>query len=310
MRITFGVVDDGEGLAPVALTAEEPVAELVIDGRLSDAGALEPSVHYGDAFDLVDEPVQLQMLVCAVDVRGITDEGFGPLAGVERDVEVALFEPRCWRLLDRRNWQIKFAGKVEVTSVATRDSHDRAGSVAHQDVVGNPDRHRLTVDRVGRIRAGEHAGLLARVVLQLELFLTLGLCPIGRNLFGNAGRAGWIGELINERVLGGQDQERRAEQRVGPCCEDADRAGVGGEVDLGAVATPNPIALHGLDRVGPIEEFEVVDQAVGVRGDPHHPLAHVALEYGEVAAVRTAVGSDFFVGNDSAEAGAPVDGRL
>ena len=81
-------------------------------------------------------------------------------------------------------------------------------------------------------------------------------------------------------------------------------------MDLGAVAAADPVALHRLDRVGPVEQFEVVDQPVGVGGDAHHPLAHVALEHREVAAVAAAVGGDLLVGDDRAEAGAPVDRRL
>ena len=83
-----------------------------------------------------------------------------------------------------------------------------------------------------------------------------------------------------------------------------------GEVDLGAVAPPDPVALHRLDAVGPVEQFEVVDQAVGVGRDAHHPLAHVALEHGEVAAVAAAVGGDLLVGDDGAEPGTPVDRRI
>ena len=43
-------------------------------------------------------------------------------------------------------------------------------------------------------------------------------------------------------------------------------------------------------------------QPVGVGGDAHHPLAHVALEDGEVAAVAAPVGGDLLVGDDRAQA--------
>ena len=51
-------------------------------------------------------------------------------------------------------------------------------------------------------------------------------------------------------------------------------------------------------------------QPVGVGGDAHHPLAHVALEHREVAAVAAAVGGDLLVGDDRAQARAPVDRRV
>ena len=41
-------VDDGDGFAPVALAAEEPIAELVVDRLLADAALLQPG---GDPHD-------------------------------------------------------------------------------------------------------------------------------------------------------------------------------------------------------------------------------------------------------------------
>ena len=81
-------------------------------------------------------------------------------------------------------------------------------------------------------------------------------------------------------------------------------------MDAGTGTATDPVALHRLDRVSPIEQFEIVDQPIGIRGDPHHPLAHVALEDGEVAAVGAPVGCDFLIGNDGSQTRAPVDRRL
>ena len=72
----------------------------------------------------------------------------------------------------------------------------------------------------------------------------------------------------------------------------------------------DPVALHRLQRVGPVQPVEVVEQAVGVGGDAHHPLAHVALEHREVAAVAAAVGGDLLVGQHRAQARAPVHRRV
>ena len=84
-------------------------------------------------------------------------------------------EPAVRRSLERRDRQPELAGELEVAFVAARDGHDRAGAVAHQDVVGDPDRQLLAVDRVDGVGAGEHAGLLAGVVLELEVLLAGGL---------------------------------------------------------------------------------------------------------------------------------------
>ncbi len=60
----------------------------------------------------------------------------------------------------------------------------------------------------------------------------------------------------------------------------------------------------------PLDAVEVVDQAVGVGGDAHHPLRQRALEHREVADLAATVGGDLLVGQHGAQAGAPVDGRL
>ena len=96
-------------------------------------------------------------------------------------------------------------------------------------------------------------------------------------------------------------------KRVGSRREDRDRPGGRVEVDARAGRASDPVALHRLQRVGPVEAVEVGEQAVGVGGDAHHPLAHRPLEHREVAAVAAPVGGDLLVGDDGAEAGAPVD---
>ena len=103
----------------------------------------------------------------------------------------------------------------------------------------------------------------------------------------------------------------RAEQRVGPRGEDLDVAGRATRKRTArAFAAADPVALHGLDGVGPLEQVEVVEQSIGVRGDAHHPLAQVALEHGIVAALAAAVGRHLFVGQHGAECGTPVDRRV
>ena len=81
-------------------------------------------------------------------------------------------------------------------------------------------------------------------------------------------------------------------------------------MNRGAFAATDPVALHRLDCVRPIQQVEVVDQSIRVGGDAHLPLPHVALEDREVAAVAATIGSDFLVRNNSAQAWAPVDWRL
>ena len=73
------------------------------------------------------------------------------------------------------------------------------------------------------------------------------------------------------------------------------------------MAAADPVALHDLDLLRPVDPVEVVGQAVRVCRDPQHPLAKVALEDGEVAAFGPPLVGDLLVREHRAEARAPVD---
>ena len=77
-------------------------------------------------------------------------------------------------------------------------------------------------------------------------------------------------DLVDERVLGCEHHVRGAEQRVGPRGEHLDVDALvllDGERIVAPDAATDPVALHGLDRLGPVEEVEIGEQPVGVRGD-------------------------------------------
>jgi len=56
--------------------------------------------------------------------------------------------------------QVEAASELVVALVVGGDGHDRAGAVAHQDVVGDPDRQPLAVHRVDGMGPRENARLL------------------------------------------------------------------------------------------------------------------------------------------------------
>ena len=117
------------------------------------------------------------------------------------------------------------------------------------------------------------------------------------------------GDLIDQRVLGGQHHVGGAEQRIGPRGEHTnDVVGVlHGEVNHRALAAADPVALHQLDRLGPVHDVEVRQQAIGERGDAEHPLPERALVHRVVAAIGASFVGDFLVGQYRAERRAPVD---
>ena len=112
------------------------------------------------------------------------------------------------------------AGEREVALVVRRHGHDRAGAIGHQHVVGDPDGDRAPVDRVDGIGAGEDAGLFLVGRLRGRSVRSGGLRPrcSHRRLRACGGR----GQLRDQRMLGRQDHEGHAPERVGPGREDVD----------------------------------------------------------------------------------------
>ena len=118
------------------------------------------------------------------------------------------------------------------------------------------------------------------------------------------------GHLIHERVLGSHDGIGHAEGGVDPGREDPDSepiATLDGEVELRALGPPDPVALHRLRPLGPLEVVEGLQELVGVLGDAEEPLLEVTLDDNVARAVTRAVGQDLLVGQHGLTAGTPVD---
>ena len=81
------------------------------------------------------------------------------------------------------------------------------------------------------------------------------------------------------------------------------------EDDLGALGAADPVALHGLDVLGPLDRLEVVEEAVGVVGDAQEPLLELAHLHDGAAALAAAV-DDLLVGEDGGVVRAPLDRGL
>ncbi len=79
-------------------------------------------------------------------------------------------------------------------------------------------------------------------------------------------------------VLGGHHEEGRAEERVRAGGEDGivDVELLAAEVHLGALAAADPVALHRLHVLGPLDPVEVAEQPLGVVGDAQEPLLELA----------------------------------
>ena len=136
--------------------------------------------------------------------------------------------------------------------------HDRARAVLDEHVVGDPDRDALAVHRVDDEAAGEDAVLLLR--LALDGRVGRGVARVVEHLLLVLGPGD---ELGDQRVLGREHEERRAEERVGPRREDGeiDVELVDAEDHLGAFRAADPVPLHRQHAVGPrLEQVHLVEQ--------------------------------------------------
>ena len=171
MRPAVVVVDDRERLAPVALPAEQPVAQLVGDRRRARADRLEP---LDDALPWrrpwrARRARRSSFVECHADaVAGV---GLRPLVGRRVGGEPAVAQPGVGRLHDADDREVELVRELEVALVVRGHRHDRAGAVAHEHVVGDEDRDVPAVGGVLGERAGEDAGLLLALGLALELRL-------------------------------------------------------------------------------------------------------------------------------------------
>ncbi len=301
MRRAVLVVHDRERLTPVALAGEQPVAQFVLDGALAVSVGFQPSDH--GRLRLFDgQTVQ----VVGVHQRAVTGVGRGRNITAGNDFHDRQAEDR---------------GEFPVALIVSGHGHDRAGAVTGQHVVGDEDRHLRAVHRVGRVGTQEDSGLLL-VLLTLQIRFGRDRLAVRRNGFRgvtgilegpariDAGGPFLRGQPVDQLVLGRQDHIRGTEQGVRPGGEDLDPLTIGIEFHLRATGSSDPVALHGLYVLWPVQAVQIVDEPVGVGGDAHHPLPQPLPEYREVAALTAAVSGDLFVGQHRAQAGAPVDHRI
>ena len=209
------------------------------------------------------------------------------------------------RLDHRHDGQRIAPGELEVAFVMRGHGHDRAGPVAGEDIVCDPNGDPCAVQGIERVGAGEHAGLLLREVRSLQVALGGGLPAVVVDLRPQPG----IGQRVDERVFRRKDHVGAAEQRVRPGGENLEAADSGflqSEGDFSALAPADPGRLHPLRRVGPVESFQPRQEPVRIGGYPEHPLPEVAPLDGKAADLALAV-DDLLVREDGPQLRAPPD---
>ncbi len=190
--------------------------------------------------------------------------------------------------------------------------HDGAGAVIHEDVVGDPDGHALAVERVETEALGVDAVLLDGA----NVAGFFGLDLLGEHFVDLGAEIGVLGDEIgDQRMFGRELQRGRAVDGVDTSGEDGDFVADGAsgaielEVDEGAFAAADPVALLRNDAIGPAgERVEVFEQLVGVVGNADEPLLQLALDDGRgFVTPAAAVGEHLLVGQDGGALRTPVD---
>ena len=200
-----------------------------------------------------------------------------------------------------------------------RHGHDRARAIRREDVVGDEDRNLGVVDGIEPRHALElDARLLLIELGTLEIALRRSLLLILLHRVGVLDLA--LGKpLLDQLVFGRENHVRRAEKRVATGRVDGYQIGrlfglfdcsivtaeADPEVDKRTGRLADPVALHLLDAVGPVERVEILEETLGVLGDLEHPLAHGLADDRMVAALGASV-NDLLVRQDRTEGGTPV----
>ena len=283
----------GEGFAPIALTAENGVAQTVVRLHASQPVRCDKSFGGGDGL-FHRKPVEREAL--AGSHSGTGRIGHGAFFRVE-----ALLA-HIGALDERHDGQVEVTGESIVATVVRRHRHDGARAVARQHIVRNPHRDFFACEGVHRVATREHAAHPS--VGDAFAFRALGRGGhIGFHLFAAVGR----GELRHEFAFGSEHHEGHTENRVGTRGEDGELhvAVFHRKLHLRAFRTTDPVALRFFDRIGPVEFVESVEQSAGIGTDAQTPLLHFLLHHGVSAAFRNAV-HHFVVGQHRAERRTPV----
>ena len=199
------------------------------------------------------------------------------------------------------------AGESPVARVVGRNGHDGSRAVAGQHVVGDIDRNGASGEGIHGVGTRRYAAHMPCLGDALALRTFLGALDI--LLDGGAVLA--RRQVEGPFVLGGDDHEGHAENRVGTRGENLQFAvaALDVEEDLRTDRAADPVALNLLERVAPGQRVESVQHALGVGRHAQQPLLHALLLHGVSAADRKSV-AHLVVGQHGTQFRAPVDHRV
>ncbi|OQC23181.1 MAG: hypothetical protein BWX71_02149 [Deltaproteobacteria bacterium ADurb.Bin072] len=254
-----------DGRPPVALAGDAPVTQLEVHRGLAPSHGLQV---FSDPFHGVG-------VLQAVELFRV-DEGalalVGAIHGFRREIPALGLD-------DHDDGEPVLSGELEVALVMRRHRHDRPCTVVVEHEIGDIDRHPETGEGIDAASTGECTLFLIGVRCAGDLVLFQGLVHEGlyRSLLAGSLRQG-----LDEGMLRGDAHEGGAVEGVGPGGEDL-YVLVGPfypEADQRARAPADPVALHDEHALRPpfSQTLDVVQELLGILGDPEEPLVVLAQE--------------------------------
>ena len=284
---TVFIMNDRNRFAPVTLSGENPFSEFVVDLLAADASCFQPFQHGIDRIFLIQSVHKT-----GIDVDAVLCPGFlGNIAAFQY----------------RNDIDTEFLCEIVVSFIMGRNRHDRTGTISHQNVVGDPDRDLLFVDRIDRISADEHTGLILIQFRPLHFGLGRTFLLIGFNfrlLIGSR-------DLVDQRMFRRKDAIGCTKQGIAAGRKDSEVfiCSVDLEFDFRTDGLADPVALYFFCRFRPVDGIKIGQQFFRISRDVDDPLLHVLADDRITASFRLAV-NDFIIGQDAAQFFTPVDRHL
>ena len=193
------------------------------------------------------------------------------------------------------DWKTKLFSKFPVTLIVSRYGHNCTCSVASENVVRNPDWDFSTVNRVYSISSSPNPCFFLSKVCTSQVWFKAGLVFVvsySLSLFRCCNG-------IYQVMLWRQNSEGRTEKGIRTCRKDGEFlvSTFHFEGDIGTSWFTNPVALHVLDRLWPIQLIQVIEQSLCISSDFKHPLAHWFTDNWIATTLRSSVRKDFFIGD-------------
>ncbi len=253
----FLAVDDRNGWPPVALTADEPVAQAIFRDAVALAAFFKPGEEGGSRLGRGHTRVPGR-----VDQHSWLYECF-----------LWLFCWMCTTRLDnhRAYRQAHSFYKGHIAFVMSGHTHHRPRAIAVENKIGDPDWHAFARQRVQGIRAGKDSGhrvFCASLQAIGRLLVSRDICELC-----------FVGDLRDERMVWSQGHKGHAEDRVRACgvhLHTYTWHSINLHRELKAFRTTNPVALKQLDPFGPVQPFQIVQEFLSILGRFQKPLLQPA----------------------------------